>query len=94
MKLSVRNRNIFLFPLVSCAETNRSSKCKNHFKMFFFITVPGTSVGLEQTITTDTSFKSLEGKICEHTLKGIVDMEFTHMTEIQAKAIPHLLEGR
>ena len=61
---------------------------------FFFITVPGTSVGLEQTITTDTSFKSLEGKICEHTLEGIVDMEFTHMTEIQAKAIPHLLEGR
>ena len=90
MKLSVRNRNIFLFSLVSCAETNRSSKCK----FFFFITVPGTSVGLEQTITTDTSFKSLEGKICEHTLKGIVDMEFTHMTEIQAKAIPHLLEGR
>ena len=59
-----------------------------------YIAVPGTSVGLEQTITTDTSFKSLEGKICEQTLKGIVDMEFTHMTEIQAKAIPHLLEGR
>ena len=56
--------------------------------------MPGTSGGLEQTITTDTSFKSLEGKVCEHTLKAIADMEFTNMTEIQAKAIPHLLEGR
>ena len=56
--------------------------------------VPGTSVELAQTITTDTSFKSLEGKVCEQTLKGIADMEFTHMTEIQSKAIPHLLEGR
>ncbi|CAH1798237.1 unnamed protein product [Owenia fusiformis] len=54
--------------------------------------LPGSSVGLE--ISSDTSFKSLEGKVCDLTLKGIVDMGFTHMTEIQAKSIPHLLEGR
>ena len=55
--------------------------------------MPGTSVGAE-TILTDTSFESLKEKVCELTLKGINDMGFTHMTEIQFKAIPHLLEGR
>ncbi|XP_013775896.1 ATP-dependent RNA helicase HAS1-like isoform X2 [Limulus polyphemus] len=52
--------------------------------------LPGTSMG----ILTDTSFASLENKVSEFTLKGIADMGFTNMTEIQAKAIPHLLEGR
>ena len=55
-------------------------------------TVPGSSVGL--SILTDSSFNSLESKVCELTLKGIADMGFTHMTEIQKKTIPHLLEGR
>ncbi len=64
----------------------------NHTTSLF--SVPGTNVGLEQTIKTDNSFKSLEGNVCEETLKGIADMGFTHMTEIQAKAIPHLLEAR
>lgn len=32
--------------------------------------------------------------MCEATLMGIKDMGFTTMTEIQAKAIPPLLEGR
>lgn len=36
----------------------------------------------------------MEGKVCDNTLKGIEDMGFTKMTEIQAKAIPPLLEGR
>merc|ERR1712223_2269292 len=34
------------------------------------------------------------GGISDATLKGIADMGFTHMTDIQAKTIPHLLEGR
>ncbi|XP_074640068.1 uncharacterized protein LOC141898135 [Tubulanus polymorphus] len=51
--------------------------------------LPGSS-----TIISDTSFKSLEGVVCDATLKGINDMGFTHMTEIQSKTIPHLLEGR
>ncbi|KAI0210986.1 ATP-dependent RNA helicase DDX18 [Lamellibrachia satsuma] len=54
--------------------------------------LPGTAVGMG--ILTDTSFKSLEEKVCEPTLKAVADMGFTHMTEIQAKAVPHLLEGR
>lgn len=32
--------------------------------------------------------------MCEATLMGVKDMGFTTMTEIQAKAIPPLLEGR
>ena len=55
--------------------------------------VPGTSTGMG-SILTDSSFKSLESNVCEQTLKGIADMGFTHMTEIQHKTIPYLLEGR
>ncbi|XP_053397743.1 uncharacterized protein LOC123552273 isoform X2 [Mercenaria mercenaria] len=55
-------------------------------------TLPGSSLGVG--IVTDKSFKSLEGRVCANTLDGIKDMGFTHMTEIQANAIPHLLEGR
>uniref|UniRef100_A0A182NTC7 ATP-dependent RNA helicase n=1 Tax=Anopheles dirus TaxID=7168 RepID=A0A182NTC7_9DIPT len=42
----------------------------------------------------DREFKSLEGKISDNTMKAIGDMGFTKMTEIQAKSIPPLLEGR
>lgn len=54
--------------------------------------VPGSSVGLE--IMNSASFDSLKDKICENTLKAIEDMGFTSMTEIQARSIPALLEGR
>lgn len=41
-----------------------------------------------------TSFSSLQqSKVSKFTLKGIEDMGFTEMTEIQAKCIPPLLEG-
>ncbi|XP_078698613.1 uncharacterized protein LOC144926050 [Branchiostoma floridae x Branchiostoma belcheri] len=43
---------------------------------------------------TDVPFSSLEETVCEPTLKGVADMSFTCMTEIQAKSIPPLLEGR
>lgn len=39
-------------------------------------------------------FESLKGKVSDNTLKAITEMGFTKMTEIQAKAIPPLLEGR
>lgn len=39
-------------------------------------------------------FVSLKGKVSDNTLKAIAEMGFTKMTEIQAKAIPALLEGR
>ncbi|XP_059484839.1 probable ATP-dependent RNA helicase pitchoune [Neocloeon triangulifer] len=54
--------------------------------------LPGSDGGLEAL--QDRSFSTLEGKVCEATLKGIAEMGFTEMTEIQAKSIPPLLEGR
>jgi len=42
----------------------------------------------------DNSFTSLAGLVSENTLKGISDMGFTHMTEIQHKSIKPLVEGR
>lgn len=42
----------------------------------------------------DRNFSSLEGKVSSETLKAIEEMGFTTMTEIQAKSIPPLLEGR
>lgn len=52
--------------------------------------LPGTSFG----VLSDTRFSSLQGKVSDATLKSIESMGFTQMTEIQAKTIPHLLEGR
>lgn len=54
--------------------------------------LPGSSATLE--ILSNSSFESLKDKICENTLKAIADMGFTTMTEIQARSIPALLEGR
>ncbi|XP_031776259.1 probable ATP-dependent RNA helicase pitchoune [Apis florea] len=56
------------------------------------INLPGSTIGLK--VANDTNFKVLEEIVCENTLKAIKDMGFTNMTEIQAKAIPPLLEGR
>ncbi|CAK9829831.1 Probable ATP-dependent RNA helicase pitchoune [Anthophora retusa] len=67
-------------------DTNEKDTTENNSNL------PGTTIGLE--IANDTSFKVLEKMVCENTLKGIQDMGFTNMTEIQAKAIPPLLEGR
>lgn len=43
---------------------------------------------------SNKSFKSLEGHVSEPTLKAIEDMGFAEMTEIQARSIPPLLQGR
>ncbi|XP_034042151.1 ATP-dependent RNA helicase DDX18 isoform X2 [Thalassophryne amazonica] len=42
----------------------------------------------------DSSFASLVGVVSENTLKGVKEMGFEHMTEIQHKSIRPLLEGR
>ncbi|XP_017779096.1 PREDICTED: probable ATP-dependent RNA helicase pitchoune [Nicrophorus vespilloides] len=54
--------------------------------------LPGSSIGLE--ILSNNLFTSLKDKVCENTLRGIADMGFTAMTEIQSRSIPPLLEGR
>ncbi|KAG0710417.1 putative ATP-dependent RNA helicase pitchoune [Chionoecetes opilio] len=53
---------------------------------------------IDSTLGFDTSvnksFESLRGQVSEETMKAVDGMGFTEMTEIQAKAIPKLLEGR
>jgi ATP-dependent RNA helicase DDX18/HAS1 len=44
------------------------------------------------TIVGDQTFASLP--LSERTQEGLRDMQMTHMTEIQAKSIPALLEGK
>lgn len=61
-------------------------------RMFYVETVPGSD--LAARIMSDAAFATLQGSVCEQTLKGIADMGFTQMTEIQAKTIPPLLDGR
>ncbi|XP_014218494.1 probable ATP-dependent RNA helicase pitchoune [Copidosoma floridanum] len=55
--------------------------------------LPGSSIGYQ--ISQDKSFAVLKDKIDDNILKAITEnLEFTTMTEIQAQAIPPLLEGR
>jgi len=62
-------------------------------KLFnFVLSVPGSSVAL--MVSNDPSFSSLKGFVSDKTLHAIQDMGFTKMTEIQARSIPPLLEGR
>uniref|UniRef100_A0A8C6YNZ7 ATP-dependent RNA helicase n=1 Tax=Nothoprocta perdicaria TaxID=30464 RepID=A0A8C6YNZ7_NOTPE len=55
--------------------------------------VPSLPLGVTGAFE-DTAFASLAGLVSENTLKGINDMGFTNMTEIQHKSIKPLLEGR
>ncbi|XP_019409927.1 PREDICTED: ATP-dependent RNA helicase DDX18 [Crocodylus porosus] len=55
--------------------------------------VPSLPLGVTGAFE-DTSFASLADLVSENTLKGINEMGFTHMTEIQHKSIKPLLEGR
>lgn len=48
----------------------------------------------DSTLPPSREFKSLEGTVCEKTLKAIEDMSFTQMTEIQYRTVMPLLAGR
>lgn len=69
------------------------TSCLITLSSFDHISVPGTSTALE-TLLGDNSFESLRGRVSEPTLNAIKAMGFEKMTEIQARAIPPLLEGR
>ncbi|KAK9875059.1 hypothetical protein WA026_005859 [Henosepilachna vigintioctopunctata] len=53
---------------------------------------PITNNDLE--ILSSCTFDSLKDKVCEKSLKAINEMGFIKLTEIQARSIPSLLEGR
>jgi len=57
------------------------------------VKLPGTSTGM-LGILSDKSFDSIKDVLCKSTMQGIQDMGFTHMTDIQARSLPHLLEGK
>ncbi|TMW54344.1 hypothetical protein DOY81_000617 [Sarcophaga bullata] len=52
------------------------------------------AAALEKRDNSDRSFASLKGIVSDATLKAIEEMGFTEMTEIQAKSLPPLLQGR
>ena len=49
---------------------------------------------IQSSVLTNISFDELTSQVSDNTLRAVKDMGFTHMTEIQAKSIPHLLQGR
>lgn len=49
---------------------------------------------LSKRDNSDRSFASLKGIVSDATLKAIEQMGFSEMTEIQAKSLPPLLQGR
>lgn len=57
-----------------------------------FILVPGSSA--LEVLLGDNSFESLQGRVSDATLSAVKEMGFEKMTEIQARSIPPLLEGR
>lgn len=60
----------------------------------FYTVLIFIALGSERSvILSNTTFESLKEYVNEATLRGIQDMGFTHMTHIQAKTIPPLLEG-
>lgn len=54
--------------------------------------MPGSGVSV--SIMSDKSFNALKEAVSDQTLRGIADMGFEMMTEIQARCIPPLLEGK
>lgn len=52
------------------------------------------AAALDKRDNSDRSFASLKGIVSDATLKAIEEMGFTEMTEIQAKSLPPLLQGR
>lgn len=49
---------------------------------------------LPDTILSENTFAEMKDKISEATMKAVTEMGFNRMTEIQAKTIPYLLDGK
>lgn len=80
-------------PVVSQDDEESENEIKSEEEKSDLDQLPGASGTLE-TLLGDHSFDSLRGSVSADTLKAIKAMGFTKMTEIQAKSIPPLLEGR
>ena len=49
---------------------------------------------IQSSVLSDVLFADLKDQVSENTLKAVSSMGFVRMTEVQAKSIPHLLQGR
>uniref|UniRef100_A0A1B0A332 ATP-dependent RNA helicase n=1 Tax=Glossina pallidipes TaxID=7398 RepID=A0A1B0A332_GLOPL len=67
---------------------------KNEDEGFEQLDPEGVAEALTKRDEADLSFSSLKDIVSEPTLKAIEEMGFSEMTEIQAKSLPPLLEGR
>lgn len=67
---------------------------KNEDEGFEQLDPEGVAEALTKRDKADLSFSSLKDIVSEPTLKAIEEMGFSEMTEIQAKSLPPLLEGR
>jgi len=56
--------------------------------------IQGIQYELVKGCQTDQKFTILNGKVSENTMKGIKDIGFEYMMEIQVKTIPFLLQGK
>ncbi|OTF72828.1 hypothetical protein BLA29_003764 [Euroglyphus maynei] len=56
--------------------------------------VDTSKTAIVKSLLSNLTFKDLADKVSEKTLTAIDEMGFTHMTEIQSKSVPHLLEGK
>ena len=56
--------------------------------------VDTSKLAIIKSLLSTSSFEDLKDKVSEKTLNAIRLMNFSHMTEIQSKSIPHLLEGK
>jgi len=73
--------------------THDASQCDDEPPAADTSSLPGTSTGVVG-ILSDKSFASMSDALSPATTQGISDMGFTHMTDIQARSLPHLLEGK
>ena len=70
----------------SMTPENESSTCST--------SSDGNAYKLVSGSQTNQQFSSLQGKVCDATMRAINEMGFQNMMEIQAKSIPILLEGK
>ncbi|XP_061388159.1 probable ATP-dependent RNA helicase pitchoune [Musca vetustissima] len=73
---------------------SKKSKAAEEEQGFEELDPTAAAEALAKRDNSDRSFASLKGIVSEPTLKAIEQMGFSEMTEIQAKSLPPLLEGR
>lgn len=95
MKTSVElndtnNSNVTISSLVTCSSAGLSAQDDEPCPTL----VDTAKISIVKELLSTVAFAELSDRVSEKTLQSIRQMNFTHMTEIQAKTIPHLLEGK